>query len=129
MHCVQISLPGLAQPFYVYIVQRFTERFLGLMGKRHWPSHHALCFPHCQALHTLGMRFSIAMAFADTQGHCCFYDPCVKPWRLRHCAQASFAVEWQQPSLNALQVQSLLQQLQAIAEKSNNSLDKRGFFA
>ena len=61
----------------------FWERFMGLMGKKTFPSSYdGLIFEKCNSIHCFFMRMKIDVIFTDKEGRAvrCFRN--LKPWRL-----------------------------------------------
>ena len=47
---------------------RWHQRLRGLLGRPHLPDSTAMIIHHCNAIHTIGMRFPIDVVFVDKQG-------------------------------------------------------------
>jgi uncharacterized protein len=63
----------------VEVAESFADRSRGLLGRRGFDG--ALLLAHTRAVHTLGMRFPLDVAFLDTD--LVVLDLCtVRPWRL-----------------------------------------------
>ena len=73
-----------------------AARRRGLLGRDGLDG--ALLIRPCRAVHTLGMRFPIDVAFCDAEG-VVLRTAEVRPWRLaRPCLRAAFAVEAEAPA-------------------------------
>lgn len=60
----------------------FWERMRGLLGRNGLPEGEVYLFPHCNAVHTFGMRFAIDIAFLDRNGNVLSLRENVRPWRM-----------------------------------------------
>ena len=58
------------------------ERMRGLLGRDGLPRGTAMAFPHCRAVHTVGMRFALDVAFLDREGRLLRVARGVRPGRL-----------------------------------------------
>ncbi|MBN1114013.1 MAG: DUF192 domain-containing protein [Oligoflexia bacterium] len=59
----------------------FTERFNGLMFRKHLDSDEGLFFANCNWIHTMFMNFSIDVLYLDKKYKIIDVDNAVKPWR------------------------------------------------
>lgn len=64
------------------IASGFAARLVGWLGRRRPPADEALWLTPCRAVHTLGMRFAIDLAFLDRQGRVLRIAHDVQPGRL-----------------------------------------------
>jgi hypothetical protein len=48
-----------------WVAESLAARLAGLAWLRHWPDSQALLLPCCRSVHTVGMRFSIDVAFVS----------------------------------------------------------------
>lgn len=49
------------------VADRFLKRLLGLLGRTHLPASRGLWIKPCDAIHTIGMLFSIDVLFLDRE--------------------------------------------------------------
>jgi uncharacterized membrane protein (UPF0127 family) len=61
---------------------RMHERMRGLLGKRGLPRGQALHISPCNAIHTMGMRFTLDVAFLDRQLVVIRVVRGLRPWRM-----------------------------------------------
>ncbi|MGA9520111.1 MAG: DUF192 domain-containing protein [Myxococcaceae bacterium] len=59
----------------------FSQRFLGLMGRRDLPFGQGLHIVPCNSIHTFFMRIPIDVAFLDGQRRVVKLIPALPPWR------------------------------------------------
>ena len=64
------------------VAETFFERAKGLIGRRALPAGQGLLIPHCNAIHTLFMRFPIDAAFLDRTGAVVKVVRNIRPGRL-----------------------------------------------
>ena len=65
----------------VRVLTGFFERMRGLLGRDSLPVGVVYVFPHCNAVHTVGMRFAIDIAFLDAEGNVVSFHENVPPGR------------------------------------------------
>ncbi len=65
----------------VEVASHFAARAVGLLGKGSYDG--AMLLPHTRAVHTLGMRFAIDVAFLDKE-LVVVATTTMRPWRLGH---------------------------------------------
>ena len=70
-----------AAPFRLRLLTGFFERMRGLLGRDSLPAGEVWVFPRCRAVHTVGMRFAIDIAFLDRAGRVLSVRPAVRPGR------------------------------------------------
>lgn len=66
----------------VVVVQRFLDRFLGLMGRTRPGPGYGLLFPRCRCIHTCFMRFPLDLVFLDADNRVRRIVRAVRPWRM-----------------------------------------------
>lgn len=66
----------------VEVAETFFERAKGLIGRRALPEGQGLLIPHCNAIHTLFMRFPIDATFLDRKGAVVKVVRDIRPGRL-----------------------------------------------
>lgn len=66
----------------VIVAGNFYSRFIGLLGCRELPPGRGLLLKPCNSVHTLGMRFSIDVAFIDDRGILCLLIHEMPPCRI-----------------------------------------------
>ena len=81
----------LADDAVIHDATTLTSRLLGLALLREPPSGHALFLPHCQSVHTFGMRFPVDVAFIDRDAITIRIERAVPPRRVL-IERAAFAV-------------------------------------
>lgn len=59
----------------------FWRRTWGLIGRTELPAGYGLVFPHCSAVHTLGMRVVLDALYLDARGQVVRALPDLPPWR------------------------------------------------
>jgi uncharacterized protein len=73
------------------VVRGRRERVRGLLGRHGLDG--ALVIPKCRQVHTMGMRFTIDVAFCD-EGGVVLRTVSLRPWRVSSIVwQAAFAIE------------------------------------
>ena len=61
--------------------KRFSERFVGLMGRRELPMGEGLLIRPCNSVHTFFMRIPIDVAFLDEEARIVRLYRALPPWR------------------------------------------------
>ena len=91
----QLPASGVAQDAKVLHGRTLRARLLGLalMRPTELPSGHALLLRPCSSIHTFGMRFTVDVAFADSDGTVLRVIRGVPPRRVRRCPKAAVALE------------------------------------
>ena len=69
----------------------WRARLLGLALRR--TTDHALYFPRCRSVHTIGMRFALDLVWVREDGSVVRIDHAVGPFRVRSCRDADGVVE------------------------------------
>ena len=64
------------------VAETFAERARGLIGRPPPPSGRGLLIPHCNAIHTLFMRYPIDATFLDRKGDVVKVVRNIRPGRL-----------------------------------------------
>jgi uncharacterized protein len=64
MPVARVRLPGGGH-LDAWVAEPWSARLVGLAGLREMPPATALLLPRCRAVHTLGMRFAIDVAFVS----------------------------------------------------------------
>lgn len=75
------------------IADTFFSRLRGLLGSRSLPASEALLIRPCNAIHMLGMRYAIDVAFADQGGQVLKTVAALAPGRLTKCQGAAWVAE------------------------------------
>jgi hypothetical protein len=78
----------------VELAQTRSERRRGLLGRDGMPGGSALVITRCNAVHTIGMRFSIDVAFVDARGRVRKVVEHLAPWRIAGALFASAVIEF-----------------------------------
>ena len=84
---------GIAHGLCLQRAGHLGARLRGLLGRDGLPAGTGLWIKSCNAVHTVGMRFTIDIVFLDRGDRVLRIDPCVVPWRVRWCARARSVVE------------------------------------
>jgi uncharacterized protein len=71
-----------------------AQRRRGLLGRDGLASGSALMITRCNAVHTIGMRFAIDVAFVDRRGHVRKIVRAMRPWRMALSPLASTTIEF-----------------------------------
>lgn len=66
----------------VKVAKTYWSRMKGLLGKKGLEKGEALLIKPCNSVHTLGMKFEIAVAFLDARGKVLHFIPCMPPGKL-----------------------------------------------
>ncbi len=69
----------------------FKDRLLGFMFQKNIKN--ALCFPHCNSIHTFFMKVPILVIMTD-KNHTILYQNVVKPWNLISVKKAYYTYEF-----------------------------------
>jgi hypothetical protein len=69
------------------------ERIRGLLGRAQLPRGSALLIEPCAAVHTIGMRYALDLAFLDKGWRVLKLVERVNPWRLANCRRAHRTLE------------------------------------
>lgn len=64
----------------VYYVDKFYNRFIGLMFKKNID--YCLCFPKCNSIHTFFMLESIDVIMTDKDNNILYTYKNLKPWKV-----------------------------------------------
>ena len=80
-------------PVTVRHATRLPDRLRGLLGRGSLGPDEVLVITPCAAIHTIGMRFAIDVAFVGRAGRILRVDRAVRPWRVRWCPAARSVVE------------------------------------
>jgi uncharacterized membrane protein (UPF0127 family) len=83
----------------VEVARTSAARRRGLLGRRGLPREAALVLSRCNAVHTIGMRFPIDVAFVDASGRVRKIVRELAPWRLAVSPFASVTIEFAAGSL------------------------------
>lgn len=78
----------------VELADTSAARRRGLLGRDGLPSGAALVLTPCNAVHTIGMRFAIDVAFVDGRGVVRRIVRELRPWRMAVSPFASMAIEF-----------------------------------
>jgi uncharacterized membrane protein (UPF0127 family) len=78
----------------------WRTRLRGLAWRR--TTDHALYFPRCRSVHTIGMRFALDLIWVDAAGDTVRVDRDVAPLRARSCRAAHGVIECPAGSADAL---------------------------
>lgn len=78
----------------VELAQTSAERRRGLLGRTGMPPGSALAITRCNAVHTIGMRFAIDVAFVDSRGRVRKVVEDLAPWRIAVSPFATTVIEF-----------------------------------
>ncbi len=84
----------------VEVASTSAARRKGLLGRDELPHASALVISRCNAVHTIGMRFAIDVAFVDAQGQIRKIVNGLGPWRMAVSPFAAMAIEFAAGSLD-----------------------------
>ncbi len=84
-------MDSLTEP-KVHMATGFFKRLAGLIGKPYIAGYEFWCFPHCQQIHTFGMRFPIDVVFINKNREVVELLENLQPWRISKKVKGSFAV-------------------------------------
>lgn len=76
----------------VMFADTFFKRLVGLLRHKDLPSNEALWIPRCNAIHTVGMKFSIDAIFVDRAGKVLGLYKNIKPYRFAGPVWGAFGV-------------------------------------
>ena len=104
MRTTPLAIEGLPPVERCLWAERPFERLRGLLGRNGLPRGEAMAFPRCNAVHTVGMRFPIDVAFLGRDGRPVKLARAVPPgrilvwggWRARTTVEA--AAGWLPPA-------------------------------
>ncbi|MBP5509661.1 MAG: DUF192 domain-containing protein [Kiritimatiellae bacterium] len=63
-----VLLPGGGHWATCETAERFFARLRGLLGRKTLPDNHVLRIRHCNAVHTVGMKFNLDLIFLSADG-------------------------------------------------------------
>jgi uncharacterized membrane protein (UPF0127 family) len=78
----------------VEVAQTSAERRRGLLGRDGLADGSAMVITRCNAVHTIGMRFPIDVAFIDAQGRVRKVVEDLAPWRMAMSLPATTVIEF-----------------------------------
>jgi uncharacterized membrane protein (UPF0127 family) len=84
----------------VEVARTSAARRKGLLGRDELPYATALVISRCNAVHTIGMRFAIDVAFVDSRGQIRKIVNDLGPWRMAMSPFASTTIEFPAGSLD-----------------------------
>ena len=90
---------GAAVASAVELADTSAARRRGLLGRGSLPAGHALVITRCNAVHTIGMRFAIDVAFVDSSGRVRKIVENVVPWRMAMSITSTAVIEFAAGSL------------------------------
>ncbi len=82
------------------------ERMRGLLGRPPLLALEALLIKPCSSVHTIGMKYSIDLAYLDKEWTIIKTVNTLKPWRMSACPSAHMVLELLGGSLDQLQLPS-----------------------
>ncbi len=80
------------------------DRMRGLLGSPPLQAFEALLIKPCSSVHTIGMKYSIDLAFLDKHWTIIKTVKHLKPWRMAICPRANMVVELFAGGLDRLQL-------------------------
>jgi hypothetical protein len=84
---------------HVELADTSAERRRGLLGRDTLPAGSAMVITRCSAVHTIGMRFAIDVAFVDSRGRVRKIVEGLVPWRMAMSIRSSAVIEFPAGSL------------------------------
>jgi hypothetical protein len=78
----------------VEIADTHAKKRRGLLGRESLPGGSAIVLPSCNAVHTVGMRFTIDVAFVDGRGLVRKIVRNLVPWRIAVAPTARTTIEF-----------------------------------
>ncbi len=93
----------------VYRTVTAMERMRGLLCRPRLQEHEALLIKPCSSVHTIGMKYTIDLAFLDHNWTVVKAVHALKPWRMAGCAAALMVLEIAENGLYKLQLTEGLQ--------------------
>ncbi|MBC8101126.1 MAG: DUF192 domain-containing protein [Cytophagales bacterium] len=79
---------------HAQVASSLWMQFIGLIGKRSLPDDYALAIPHCDRVHTFGVRFPIDVVYCDRKGRVLRVVASLPPGRLAPRARGAW-VAWE----------------------------------
>jgi uncharacterized protein len=77
----------------ISVANTFTQRAVGLLGRRMLLQDEGLYFPNTSSVHTFGMLFAIDLAYLDADHVIVAIHRSVKPFRISWCLRAQSVCE------------------------------------
>jgi len=93
IHLLRVVRTGRALATTIEPAFDSSRRNRGLLGRDRLPDGTALILAPCNAIHTVGMRFSIDVVFADREGRVLKVRRAVGPWRLSGALRGFATIE------------------------------------
>ena len=75
------------------LAHTWRRRLKGLLGDPPLNATQALWLKPCNAIHTVGMTYPIAVHFLDSKGQVVRSIPSLRPWRFAICLRATSVIE------------------------------------
>ncbi len=91
-----------------HVAERWSARFVGLLGTTDLTAGEGLWLAPCASVHTWGMRIAIACAFVDEAGRVLRVVDPLPPWRAVACRGAAAVLETGADGMRDVQVGDLL---------------------
>ena len=88
----------------VCLTSNMLERMRGLLGRPPLQALEGLLIKPCSSVHTIGMKYSIDLAFLDKQWTVIKTVNTLKPWRMSACPSAHMVLELIGGSLEQIQL-------------------------
>lgn len=88
-----LAINGKTTDVSIRIADTFWARLRGLLGRHSLPKDQALWLHRCQAVHTVGMRFAIDVAFLDADGRVIRVVTALTPMRAASARGATSVLE------------------------------------
>jgi uncharacterized protein len=77
----------------ISVANTFTQRAVGLLGRRMLPQDEGLYFSNTSSVHTFGMLFAIDLVYLDADNVIVAIHRSVKPFRISWCSHAQSVCE------------------------------------
>lgn len=84
---------GTVLATHLEVADTSPKRNKGLLGRNHLPTGEGLWIVPCDAIHTIGMRFSIDLIYLDSKNGIKKLLSEVPPWRMSACLPAHSVLE------------------------------------
>ena len=89
------------------VARNFIERFRGLIGSKPLADGEGFLIPHCQGIHTFGMRFKIDVIYLDRNGKALGLYPGMRPNQFGPvCFGSHFVLELPEGAIIASQTEA-----------------------
>jgi uncharacterized membrane protein (UPF0127 family) len=105
MQLLALTLDGQPTGLRLGLAARWYQRAIGLLLTSSLQDPAGLWIKPCNAVHMIGMRYALDLAFVDRDGRVLRLVPALKPWRFAACRSAHAVVELRAGLIEALGLQ------------------------